>query len=215
MPLKLINVLAQKIKVAIVILIPSNNSFGMDNDSSPIKKKASWPKRGFMALIGLLGVMALVITPSSLSPMGGVSATWTEYGSYISTLSSIHVYDDKGVLLGYWTKNTNTQHFTWPVGTVIGNITVSGILSTTELAHPSDPRGCLDLDVWFVGKDNIVHTYYNYNVDVEIWLDSDDWYFIMYFTQDALYPSPGMETDCVIEYDYTHTIGAKMRLMVP
>jgi len=201
--------------VAITILSPIFNLSSMDNDNSQVKKKANWPKKGFLAMLGVIGVIGLLIMPGSISPAGNVMATWTNYGSYISTMSSIILYDDEDNFLASWTENTHNNHVYLGAGTVIGNITISGILRTTELANPADPIGMLDLDVWFVGSDGEVHTYYNYNVEHTVWLDSDDFYFICYFTEDAVYPSPDMEEDCVIEYDYTHVIGAKMRLLVP
>lgn len=176
------------------------------NDDLNIPTKKKYPKKGILAVIGVIMVIGMLITPYGPTPTGNVSATWTNYGSYISTISSVLCYDSNGVLLANWTVNTHDQIHNIAQNKVITNVTVSGILRTTELAVPSDPRGCLDLDAYFYRNGVLIDTTYSYYDYSLIWLDSDDWYFIVYLT-------PSVEWKII--GDDLHQVGVKMRLYVP
>ncbi len=154
---------------------------------------------------GIIGILGLLIAPSTISPTAQVSAIWIDYGSYISTMSAVHVYNDEGVQLLTWTRSTSGNTFDIPIGEEIGNVSVSGILRSTELGTPADPKSSLVISVAFFEYGEFPTFITNYVYEYDVWLDSDDWYFILYFNNSS------MDT-WTIDEDVTYVLSVKMTL---
>jgi hypothetical protein len=181
----------------------------MTNDNISSQKKRRIPKTGIFGLIGVLIVIGLLITPYGLSPTGNVSADWTNYGSYISSMSTINVYDDEDNLIASWTKNTHANVIDIPIGTTIGNVSISAIIRTTELGNPGSPESCIDYNIWWKENGVTKDTLYDMAWDTYFYLDVDDWYCIAYFN------NPEVMGDWTITTDVSYILGIEFKMYVP
>lgn len=178
------------------------------SDDLNITKKRKYPKKGLLAVIGIIMVMGILITPYGISPTGNVSADWTDYGSYVSSISTINVYDDNDNLVASWTKNTHANVIDIPIGTTIGNVSISAIIRTTELGNPSSPEACIDYNIWWKENGVTKDIIYDLAFDTYFYLDVDDWYVIVYFNH------PGVMGDWTISTDVSYILGIELKLYV-